>query len=68
MRAIAKHWLAGAALALAAPGLAAQSLPMAKPEDVRLSSERLARMMQSPKHRTVYRSVLRNVVYAAVEK
>ena len=37
-------WLAGAALLLAAHGLAAQNLPSAKPEDVGLSSERLGRI------------------------
>lgn len=44
MKTIAKNWLAGAALALAAHGLAAQTLPMAKPEEVGLSAERLARI------------------------
>lgn len=44
MKTTAKNWLAGAALLLAAHGLAAQNLPMAKPEDVGLSSERLARI------------------------
>lgn len=44
MKAIARNWLAGAALALAAHGLLAQNLPSAKPEDVGLSSERLARL------------------------
>jgi CubicO group peptidase (beta-lactamase class C family) len=44
MKTTAKNWLAGAALLLAAHGLAAQNLPMAKPEDVGLSPERLARI------------------------
>jgi len=44
MKTIARNWLAGAALVLAAHGLAAQNLPSAKPEDVGLSSERLARL------------------------
>lgn len=39
-----RHWLAGAALLLAAHGLAAQTLPQARPEEVGLSSERLARI------------------------